>query len=747
MNFGSNPVLHSGRRDSALRLLENLFLMLTALYLAYAMKGLTMFKPVIPESFSPNLMLVMELLVLALLMLRRHEHSEIWLGLALVGVYVMSYRTLERDTVLFTAILVMGLEGVDYRRIIRTYFVAVGGVLVATIMAGMAGGIENLVYIREGLRSCWGTAYPTDFSTTVLFLAMGMWIAWPELPDWAMLIFGLVPLALAVFITASRNSVICGVLFEMAICYRWLERGVLCRLDKGGKLRRVVDVLLTIAVPLCAGAIYLLVFLYARHPQEMQGLDNMFSWRLSLSANNIQQYGLKPFGTIIPMKGGLGGSVFPKGDIVFIDSSYVNILLRYGWVTMLTVFAAWILTVRKAIRGGNRRMALVMAVVAFHSIMEHHFMDAFDNILLVMPLASLQVKPEKATNENARTRGIAFGMVMAALLALGALFLPGIMSRLRTVFGARGWQGGGVNAWPVLCVNLALVAMVAGTSWAAYRLAQDVLTRHRVERLAVSVLAVCLAFGIGMGAWGYRVIDQATRDHEALVTADAAALKCLADCDIYVDVMPEIYRRQFGNVKQTVIGGDELARLPGSTLLMDNRPEHRLFLDRNYKYVQISDAHALYVADPKAQAALDAGGFSLSGIYNTVTDVDLEALAELNGLNLGPEGLVLGTKQSLTKGPYVDLFNGHYVVEYSLLLPDEAMDTEGDICVLRARSKYLGQLSSTVVTRDQFDSEGCATILLPLDLGGDTIDIRFQTIPKKKRQVIVQGIRYWQVAE
>ena len=117
MNFGSNPVLHSGRRDSALRLLENLFLMLTALYLAYAMKGMTMFKPVIPESFSPNLMLVMELLVLALLILRRHEHREIWLGLALVGVYVLSYRTLGRDTVLFTAIL----EAVGERPIRRIF--------------------------------------------------------------------------------------------------------------------------------------------------------------------------------------------------------------------------------------------------------------------------------------------------------------------------------------------------------------------------------------------------------------------------------------------------------------------------------------------------------------------------------------------------------------------------------------------------------------------------------------------------
>lgn len=747
MSIGSNPAMHSGERDRALRLLENLFLLLTALYLAYAMRGMTMFKPEIPENFSPYLMLVMELLVLALLSLRRHAHGQIWLGLALVGVYAMSYRTLGRDTVLFTAILVMGLEGVDYRRIIRTHFVAVGGVLAATIMAGMAGGIDNLVYIRDGLRSCWGTAYPTDFSTVVLFLAMGMWIAWPKLSDGAMLVFGLIPLALAVFITASRNSAICGALFEMAVCYRWLERGALKRIDKKRRLRRVVNVLLTIALPLCAGAIYLLVFLYTRHPEAMQGIDNMLSWRLSLSANNIQQYGIKPFGTDIPMKGGLGGTVFPKGGIVFIDSSYFNILLRYGWVTMLAVFAAWTVTVRKAIRGGNRRMALVMAVVAVHSITEHHFMDAFDNILLVMPLASLQASPEKVTKESAGARRIAFGAVMAALIALGALFLPGIMSRLRTVFGAQGWQGGGVNAWPVLCLNLALVAVVAGTAWAVYRLIQDALTRHRIEKVAVGVLAVCLALGIGIGAWGNRVIDRAVQDNAALVAADADALKCLSDCDVYVDVMPEIYRRQFGNVKQTVIGGDELARLPGSTLLMENRPEHRLFLDRGYKYVQISDAHALYVADPKAQEALEAGGFTLSGIYNTADDVDLEALAGLNGLNLGPEGLVLNAKQTLTKGPNVDLFNGHYVVEYSLLLPEEAMEAEGDICVLRARSKYLGKLSDIMVNRDQFDSEGRATVLLPLDLGGDTIDIRFQVIPKKKRQVIVQRIRYWQVAE
>lgn len=745
MNTSMSQQALPGRESRALRVLETLFLALSGLFLAYAMKGLTMFNPVISDAFVQQLMLAMELLVLALLILRRHEHRGIWLGLVLVWAYVNNYHAVNNNRLLFKAILVMGFEGIDYRKILRLFIATVGSVLIATVIAGLTGSIQNLVYVREGLRSCWGTAYPTDFSTLVLFLTMTVWIAWPDLPDWAMLILGLVPLALAFFITASRNSLMCGVLFELVVCYRMLERGALGRLDRRGRLRRTVDVLLTVAAPLCAAAFLTLVWLYAKHPQAMERVDNMMSWRLSLSARSIREYGVKPFGTPIKMNAGVGKTVFPKGELFYLDSSYIQMLLIYGWVTMLAMLTGWVWTVRKALRGGNRRMALVMAVIAFHSIMEHHFLDPFHNILLFMPLAMLEVSPSRLSEDAVKRNCAAAGAVAAALLGLGALLLPGIMSTLRTVFAAKGWQGGGLNAYPVLCLNIALVALVAFAAWAVYRLLADAFARRRAGRTALCVLALCLALGIGLGLWCHRVIDRAARDNAAMVEADSAALDCLSGYDVHVDVMPEVYRRQYGNVKRTALGGDDLARLSGSVLLMENRPEHRLFLDRGFSYVQISDAHALYVGDPGAVETLKAAGYDVANYYSSAIELDMEALATRNALALGPEGVELeGKKKSLTKGLGYDLFNGNYVVEYSLFLPEQTGVGEAEVCKLRVRNKYLGVITSVAVNRDRFDAEGRATVQLPLTLPGDTIDVQFQVIAVKNQKLCVQGIRYWQ---
>ena len=732
--------------DRALRILEDLFLILTAVYLLYAMKGMTMFKPDIPDTFLPGLRLAMELVALALLIKRPQKRPEIWLGLALVGVYAATYQSTAHGRTPYLAIMVMGLSGVDYRKIVRTYIAAVGAVLLATVIAGLGGGIENIVYFREGLRSCWGTSYPTDFSSLVLFLTMAVWIAWPGLPDWTMLLLGLVPLALAIFITASRNSLLCGALFELVVCYHWLERGALRRVDQKKTIRRVADAVLMAAAPACAAVIFLLVFMYARHPDAMERLDTLLSFRLRFSADAVQTYGLKPFGTYIAMHGGNGGTVFPKGEMFYLDSSYINILLCYGWVTMLAMFTAWEYTLYKALRGGNRRMALVMAVIAVHSIMEHHFADPFHNILLVMPLAMLAVKPQKeAIAWRDKKACAAFCAVAVALVALVALFMPRLMSALRTIYGARGWQGGGTMAWPVLGFNLAIVALTAAGAWAAYRLLLAALTR-KPDRLALSlcVFLLCGALGVGCGAWGRRVIAQAAQDHGAMVEADAEALSCLSEYEVCPDVLPEVYRQRFANVRRTTLGGDDLARVANSVVLMDSHPEHRLFIMLGYKYVPISDAHALYVSNPNALAALEAHGFVASDIYNTVTSIDLEELARLNNLTMENGGLLLnGTKQSVTKSVENDMFSGQYTVEFRLALP-EGSPKKGEICELRVYNKPLGVISTLVVDKDQFDSEGRATIAMPLGLGGDTIGVQFQVIARKNRQVVVEGIRYWQ---
>lgn len=750
--MSKNPrrIARSDGKSVALKILENLFLVLTAIFLMHAMKGMTMFKPTLPEAFLPELRLVMTVVALALLVLRKHERPGIWLGLILVWAYVKTSMSSEISMAVFIAITVLGLEGIDHRRILKVFIASVGGALAATVIAGLGGGIPNLVYnlanVQGGLRSCWGTAYPTDFSSLVLFLTMAVWMAWPALPDWTMLLFGLIPLALAFFVTASRNSLLCSLLFEMVVAWHWLEHGALAREGRIKRIRRGVDALLMAAAPLCAILIFALVCLYAQNPAAMERVDNVMSFRLKISANALQTYPLTPFGMKIVMNGGNGGTIFSKGELTFLDSSYVNILLRYGWVTMLAMFSVWEWMLHRALRCGNRRMALVMAVVAFHSVMEHHFPDPFHNILLIMPLASLQVPPlELLTKRNKKRRYAAFAVVAAALLASGILFMPWIMSSLRTIYGAKGWQGGRENAWPVLGLNLCIVAIGAAGAWAVYRLMLAALTRRRGARVAACVLALCLAAGVGVGVWGDRVITQAAQANAAMVDADADVLNCLSECDILSDVMPEVYRRRFANVRRTVLSGDDLARLGDAVVLMESQPEHRVFISHGFKYLQISDEHALYVSDPRALAALTSGGYVATDYYSKAVEVDLERLSKMNNLEWTDGGVLLnGPKKSLTKGPNDELFSGNYAVEYRLFLPEDAMDSKGEICELRVANSTQGELTRVAVNRDQFDSEGWATVTVPVTLPSDTINVRFQVLAGKNRKVGVAGICYRQ---
>lgn len=739
--------------------LEALFLFMVGLYLMYCFKSMAMFALSIPDAFFTNLKLLMGVVAAARLALSRREGPELWAGLLLAALYFESYFTMGYSRLPFFAIMVVGLWGIPYQRILKVYCAFIGAALIATVVAGLTGAIPSLVYVREDIRSSWGTAYPTDFSTIVLFVTMTVWVAWPNLPDWAMLGFGLVPVLLAHTVTLSRTSLICGALFEALVCCHWLESWLLRRRKRLGKqLSRHVDRLLTLALPLSTAISYLLVFLYAKRPDALARVDEMLSGRLALELDAVRTYGLSPFGMKISFHGGLGGSVFPRDTYNFVDCSYLQYLLRYGWVTFLGACAGWVWMTRRALRGNNRRMAMVMAVIAIHSILEHHLADGFHNIFLMMPLAALRVRDTSPSTAAASTspsslkaerrgRGAAFAIVLALLLALMGAFLPAVMSRLRTVFAAQGWQGGGANAVPVLCTTLALIAAAGLSAWGLYRLLCAAFTRKSVQAVAVAALAVGLALGLGLTLRGNALIADATRTKADAVEADAAALSLLTDRPLYVDTLPEVYRERYPNVVRSVLGGEDLARLKDATVLTAAEPEYHVFFLKGFSYARISEGSAIYTSDPQAIEALRAGGFAVDGFYTATRRLDLTGAAEKNGLTLDADGLhLIGLKHSLTKGLSADLYNGSYVVAFDLSLPQGDAAKSSEVCELSIQRKDQEVLASVVVTDDDFDAEGKATIAVPLALEIDTADVRFQAVARKKRQVCVREIRYTKTA-
>ena len=106
-----------------------------------------------------------------------------------------------------------------------------------------------------------------------------------------------------------------------------------------------------------------------------------------------------------------------------------------------------------------------------------------------------------------------------------------------------------------------------------------------------------------------------------------------------------------------------------------------------------------------------------------------------------------GSKKSLTKGLGDDLFLGSYAAQYCLYLPEEASDAKGKVCELRVYNKTMGKITSVAVNRNQFDAQGCARITVPFTLEAGALNVRFQVIAQKNRQVGVSGISYWQTGE
>ena len=697
---------------------ERVFLFLTAMYLFYCFSGITTFGLTFPAEFEATLLWIMTVVALARLVLIGPRRREPWLGLALAAVCYLSHRTGSYRHLYYLAVMTLGFIGIDYRKILWTYLATVGSLLLATVLAALAGGIANIVYYRDGFRSSLGICYPTDLSAISLFALLALWAAWKKAPTPVMLAISLGYVALTAFVTRSRNSLVCGALLALLILAYWIGE----RQTSKDRLTRLVDWLLTLALPICAGAIILLVFVYSKNTPLAEKLNALLSDRLRLSLQAYRDHGLTAFGTPFDMMGN-GYSVFPPSDYYFVDSSYMLILLRHGWVMLLALGAAWVYLTRRAIANGHRRLAMALGLIAFHSMLEHHFMEIGYNILLAMPLASIATQPEPKPLQRGRNtkRYIASGIVLALLCAL-MIFLPGFVTRLRTVFEAKGWHNGGQNAAPVLLIALCAVWTAIALAWSLYRIADRLVERRRPQLVPVLALGACLCLGVGGWLWSGGVVAQAQRDYAPNVEEDAAALECVlnsAKGGVYSDVVPDVYRRQYPGIRPTILPTEELARLDGATVLAMAAPEYNAFFQNDFRFAQISGIHGIYTNDPDAAEALAAAGFSVTDYYSTKVSVDLGCEAALNGLTVDERGVLLdGPLQSLNQGPYMDLFAGEYEVRFDLFLPERAGKDADKVCTLRVNT-YWGENTLEVqpVYRGDFDADGRLTATLRFSAG------------------------------
>lgn len=382
------------RNEKLAAALEIAYLVLLAAISLMAYNYTTMSGVEFPDRLRHLVLIAAALVAVARLVFDRGRS---WLALALgalITLVLFLARVSMQGYLLELAVLLLGAQGIRFEKIVKTYLAVILPALLLTMGLALGGVIENLVYDRAGrTRMSFGVAYPTDFCAHVFFLVCcWAWlrerrISWAEI---ALIVL------LAGFCQAfcdARNTVACLLLLAAGLAYVKLRRRLSARRGGEYRMNRVCSALLCAAMPLCAGLIIALSLAYSGTRHETVTLDLLLSGRLEIGRRAFDLYPVTLFGQFVEMNG-LGNSLVHTGAYFWLDSSYVNILLRMGAATLLGVLAIFVTGALRQRKLGSWERLGILAVIALQCMIEHHLMEIGHQPFLLMALAVSCVEGE-----------------------------------------------------------------------------------------------------------------------------------------------------------------------------------------------------------------------------------------------------------------------------------------------------------------------------------------------------------------
>ena len=504
--------------------------------------------------------------------------------------------------------------GIHYRRLIRQWVYAIGGVILLTFSSAFLGAAENLVYysggIRLKMRGSMGVIFPTDSATWVLFYLMILWGAFDALPDTAMLLIAVLSLLFTKGYCDSKCCLVCTMFFILVILYRIFEKNII---DKRGLLKpvkRIADLLALISVPLGAFTIYFLSLMYGKEIPLFYKIDKKIDYRLKHSWNALKEYGIKLFGSDFEMTGAGGGYVHRIEKYNFLDSSYINILVRFGIITGIVLLIMWISVMIRVIKLDKRRMLLIMAVIAVHSFEEHHFAEIIYDPFIVMAFCSFP--QEESIDKNPETislRALFTDARFITALTGGALFIavfPVFLSIFRTAVDILDAK----NSLPGLTAALVFIIIFLSAVGAGVYC-------FITKKTYVMIAGVCTMLFLTAAAAAFVCIKKNV--YKDRLEADRTAIKLIMEnrtYPVYVNDYPHPYLNEYDGFSYSVWTDEDMARYKRGTMIFDSRVESNCSIKRGYLYAQISPYTGVYSNDRGVIEALTENAYHVTGYYS-----------------------------------------------------------------------------------------------------------------------------------
>ena len=324
------------------------------------------------------------------MVMRPADIKKILFVFLIIGSFVIARRYSGADALLETGLLIAGANDIDYRKILKVYLIVEIPMTICTMIAGYTGVITNLVYHRgEQVRMSFGFVYPTDFAAGIIFMVTA-WVVLRQVRcTWIEIGLMIISVILFEKYCDVRNSEIVMMILIICVVYLKIRNKLAAKKGKEYTPSLLLKILCLVAPYGLAGFMILVSRFYRPDIEWMAKLNTLFSTRLSLGKEVFDRYDIQIWGQDIPMRGN-GGSTEVVADYFFIDSSYVNILMRLGLVAFILVMLIISIIMIKNLN--HPYMLMAMTIVCIHSVMEHHMFEVYYDVFLMLPLAKFDVK-------------------------------------------------------------------------------------------------------------------------------------------------------------------------------------------------------------------------------------------------------------------------------------------------------------------------------------------------------------------
>ncbi len=589
------------------------------------------------------------------------------LFLVVFVVSICCYLAGNYQFILFISAIMIALYDINYDKIISMQLFSVGFIILIAVLASQLGIIMNTCFVTDkaaGLRNSCGFVYPTVFASVILYFCLFLWIKKKKCSDWLMIIPGLLSFYVSYFVASSRTSALCSLVFTVLIVIYNL-----CKLlPQDNHVIKVIQKLFVFVLYLSfvIFAIITLVtsLMYFYQMPIANQIDALMSNRVSLAVRGAEKYGILPFGSNFEL---IGGSA-SWAQYNFIDNSYALMVIRYGWVYFIMVAYLWFMTMRKVVKSGNYKMAIVMGIIAFHCLSEQYYTEINFNLFLVLPFAKFMNKKD---DEVSIIDNVSVILTSIIVVILGLVCLPSVFSYLRTFISVTNLTNANRYQQYVCIFVLGLVVvLLCGFVYAIYSIILSINKKeHNTKTIIILVSCLFLSFILPQ----YKdTIFQINYDEylEIFQTEEELidTIKQAKNGNLYSLDAPEYYNRYFKGFSTNIMYGEEIANEKNATVVTDINFDSDGYIHNGFRWMQISDRHAIYTNDSDVINALESRGYQLDMIYSKENMIDIVGLGTMNGIisNDSNQLIIESNHTSISTSPYIYLHAHNYAFTFNM---------------------------------------------------------------------------------